>query len=69
MGQQGTLSIENIEHDVVMVIREDQNIFGRAISRSEALRISRQTMENAEKERLEYAEIEAKRGLQWSDEI
>ncbi|MBN1984633.1 MAG: hypothetical protein JW795_24115 [Chitinivibrionales bacterium] len=38
---------------------------GKPISRIEALRIARQILEQAEKERIEIAEFEAKRGIQW----
>ena len=34
-------------------------------SREEALRIARGVLERAERERIELAEQEAKRGLQW----
>ena len=36
---------------------------GRPISRAEALEISRQVLENAERERMEFAEWEAQRGI------
>lgn len=38
---------------------------GRPVSRAEALRIVRGTLEQAERERLEAAEVEAARGTQW----
>lgn len=37
---------------------------GRPISRAEALEISQQVLENAERERMEFAEWEAQRGVQ-----
>lgn len=44
-----------------------QSSIGRPISRAEALRIAQQILEHAERERLELAEWEAKRGIQWED--
>ncbi len=43
-------------------------VIGRAISRAEALRIARQILERAERERIEIAEWEARRGIQWGEE-
>ena len=43
-------------------------VVGRPISRFEALRITRQILEEAEQERLALAEYEARRGIQWADE-
>jgi hypothetical protein len=42
-----------------------EEVIGRPISRAEALRIASQILERAERERLELAEWEAKRGIQW----
>lgn len=42
-----------------------ENIVGRPISRADALRIASQILERAERERMELAEWEAKRGIQW----
>lgn len=42
-----------------------EGVIGRPISRVEALRIASQILERAERERLELAEWEAKRGIQW----
>jgi hypothetical protein len=42
-----------------------EGIIGRPISRSEALRIAAQILEQAERERAECAAWEAKRGIQW----
>ena len=42
-------------------------VIGRPISRAEALRISRQILERAERERIELAEWEAERGIQWEE--
>ena len=44
-----------------------EGIIGRPISRAEALWISRQVLERAERERIELAEWEAMRGLQWEE--
>lgn len=44
-----------------------EGMIGRSISRSEALRISRQIIERAELERIQLAEWEAERGIQWED--
>ena len=45
-----------------------EDVIGRPISRVEALRIVRQILEQAERERIEMAEFEAARGIQWEDE-
>lgn len=42
-----------------------EGVIGRPISRSEALQIAAQILEQAERERSEFAEWEAKRGIQW----
>ena len=42
-------------------------VIGRSISRAEALRISRQIIEYAEQERIQLADWEAKRGIQWEE--
>ena len=44
-----------------------ERVIGRSISRSEALRISRQIIERAEWERIQLGEWEAERGLQWEE--
>jgi hypothetical protein len=44
-----------------------EGVVGRPISRAEALRIASQILERAERERLELAEWEAKRGIQWEE--
>jgi hypothetical protein len=41
---------------------------GRAISRAEALQGVREILERAERERMELADREAARGIQWDDE-
>ena len=42
-------------------------VIGRFISRAEALRIAREILEQAERERLVIAEYEAARGIQWEN--
>ena len=44
-----------------------EGVIGRAISRAEALRIARQIIECAERERIQLAEWQAKRGIQWEE--
>ena len=44
------------------------NVIGRSISRTEALRIVRQIIERAEQERIQLAELEAVRGIQWEED-
>lgn len=44
-----------------------QEILGRFISRIEALRIAREILEQAERERILIAEYEAARGIQWEN--
>ena len=46
-----------------------EGMIGRPISRTQALRIARQVMERAERERLELADWEAKRGIQWEQDL
>ena len=41
---------------------------GRAVSRTEAIRIASGILTRAERERLALAENEARRGIQWNDE-
>ena len=41
---------------------------GTKITRREALQIARETLETAERERIEVARAEAKRGIQYKDE-
>lgn len=42
-------------------------VISRFISRAEALRIARKILEQAERERLIFAEYEAARGIQWEN--
>ena len=43
------------------------SVIGRPISRAEALRVARQIIECAEQERIQLAEWEAERGIQWEE--
>jgi len=61
--------IEKRRRDTVVTMSIFKEVIGHAISRSEALRIARQILEQAEYERLALAEFEATRGIQWSDEL
>lgn len=56
---------EKRRRDEAMVSQILEGIIGRPITRTEALRISCQIIEQAERERLELAKWEAKRGIQW----
>lgn len=59
--------IEKKRRGAVVTVSICQEFVGRSISRAEALRITRQILENAEKERLAAAEFEATLGIQWGD--
>ena len=54
--------------DVITVSRFFDNTVSRPISRFEALMISKQIIEEAESERAQLIELEAKRGIIWKDE-
>jgi hypothetical protein len=58
---------ERRRRDVSTVARSLEGVIGRSISRVEALRIARHILERAERERIQLAEWEAKRGIQWED--
>jgi len=49
-------------------VREVPAEVGRPISHGEAMRIARETLETAERERIEVARAEAKRGIHYKDE-
>lgn len=53
--------------DASTAVRFPGYVIGKPISRMEALRIARQILERAERERIELAEWEAKRGIQWEE--
>ena len=61
------LSLEKRRRVAVTVPWVSEGLIGRSISRSEALRISRQIIERAEWERIQLAEWEAERGIQWEE--
>lgn len=63
-----TWFIERRRRDAATTVWILQEAIGRPITRAEALRIARQVLEQAERERLEIAEFEAARGIQWEDE-
>jgi hypothetical protein len=60
--------LERRRRDAVVTVSIYRQFVGSFISRSEALRISRQILEWAERERLAVAEYEAARGIQWGVE-
>lgn len=60
--------LERRRRDAVVTVSVYQKLIGIFISRSEALQISRQILEQAERERLAVAEFEAARGIQWGSE-
>ena len=60
--------LERRRRDAVVTMSIYQEVLGRFISRSEALAIARQILEEAEVERLAFAEFEAVRGIQWEDQ-
>ncbi|MDP3964632.1 MAG: hypothetical protein Q8Q20_03185 [bacterium] len=59
--------LERKRRDAVVTVSIYQEVIGRFISRLEALRIARQILKQAERERLVIAEFEAVRGIQWKD--
>lgn len=58
---------EKRRRDAVVTMSVYQEVIGRIVSRSEALRLARQILINAERERLAVAEFEAARGIQWEE--
>ncbi|MCP9443511.1 MAG: hypothetical protein NNA20_13105 [Nitrospira sp.] len=58
---------ERRRRDAVVTMSIYKEVLGRFISRAEALRIARETLEQAERERLLFAEYEAARGIQWEN--
>lgn len=58
---------ERRQRDVSTVAWVLEGVIGRPVSRAEALRISRHILERAERERMQLAEWEAKRGIQWEE--
>lgn len=60
--------LERRRRDAVVTESIYQRAIGRFVTRAEALRIARQILMNAERERVAIAEFEAARGIQWGDE-
>lgn len=59
---------ERRRRDAVVTMSIYQETLGRFISRAEALRIAREILDQAERERLIFAEYEAARGIQWENQ-
>ncbi len=59
--------VERQRRNSVVTMSIYQEVLGRFISRAEALRIAREILEQAERERLVIAEYEAARGIQWEN--
>lgn len=59
--------VERRRRDDVVTMSIYQKVLGRFVSRAEALRIAREILEQAERERLVIAEYEAARGIQWEN--
>lgn len=59
--------LERRRRDVSTLARSLEGVIGRPISRSEALQIALHILERAERERIQLAEWEAERGIQWED--
>jgi hypothetical protein len=60
--------LERKRRDATVTVSIYQEAMGRLISRSEAIQIAREILEQAERERLVMAEFEAVRGVHWEDE-
>jgi hypothetical protein len=61
--------VEQIQSEATRSVFSFQRRIGRQVSRSDALRIVKNILVQAEQERLEVAEFEAERGLQWDEEL
>lgn len=59
--------LDKRRRDSAITVSIYQPAIGRFISRSEALRICRQILHKAERERLNFADFEAVRGIQWEN--
>jgi len=59
--------LERRRRDVSTVAWVLESVIGRPISRVEALQIARQILVCAEQERIQLAEWEAERGIQWEE--
>jgi len=69
MKAKAQIDFENIVNDLESLLSDEMGVeeekgVGRFISRTEALRIAREILEMAERERLVFAEYEAARGIQ-----
>ncbi|WP_417911019.1 hypothetical protein [Candidatus Electronema sp. PJ] len=60
---------EKRRRDTATVALVFEGMIGRRISRAEALRIAEKILKEAERKRIEFAEWEASRGIQWGDEL
>ncbi len=58
----------DIRHDASTVSWGFKGVIGKPVSRAGALQISRQIIERAERERIQLADGEAKRGIQWEED-
>ena len=58
---------ETDEDGIVSVVRSQESVIGKQITLPEALCISRDISEQAERRRLLAAEWKAERGIQWKD--
>ncbi|MFZ5812562.1 MAG: hypothetical protein ACOY4F_11005 [Thermodesulfobacteriota bacterium] len=56
---------EKRKRDLTVTMSIYKGIFGRVVTRAEALRIAKEILKRAEGERLAFAEEEAARGIQW----
>ncbi|MEF3697299.1 hypothetical protein [Desulfolutivibrio sp.] len=56
---------ERRKRDATVTMSIYKEIFGKSVSRTEALQISMRILERAELERLYFADEEAARGIQW----
>jgi Lhr-like helicase len=64
-GQRDELLLNGRRRDGATVACIIESVIGRRITRAEALKIARQIMERAEKERLQLAMWEGQRGIRW----
>lgn len=53
--------------DISTMAQALEGVVGRQISRARALQIARSILERAERERDEFAQWEAARGIQWEE--
>jgi hypothetical protein len=60
--------LERKRRDAAVTVVSYQPVVGRYVSRSDALRIAREILAHAERQRLAVADFEAAKGIQWGDE-